>query len=112
MTDKKKAREAYDALLQKEKELRLDEAAQAEPARRSESDTHPIVESDTVDATVDATVSRRSVDPNRVTVCQSLSIRTLLVRRVFTTCWSVHLSGLHISISLFGGFVTRFYTPV
>ena len=28
---------------------------------RSENDTHPIVESDTVDATVDATVSKRSV---------------------------------------------------
>ena len=32
----------------------------------SENDTHPIVESDTVDATVDATVSKRSVDHNCV----------------------------------------------
>jgi hypothetical protein len=38
----------------------------AEPVRRSENDTHPIVESDMVDATVDATVQRRCVDPNCV----------------------------------------------
>ena len=45
----------------------LDEAAHAEPVRRSENDTqHPIVESDTVDATVNATVPRRSGDPNCV----------------------------------------------
>ena len=35
----------------------LDEAGQDEPVRRSENDTHPIVEANTVDATVDATVT-------------------------------------------------------
>ena len=49
------------------KELGLDEAAHAEPCcAPSENDTHPIVESDMVDATVDATVQRRCVDPNCV----------------------------------------------
>jgi hypothetical protein len=38
------------AQLQKGKEMGLDEAAQAEPVRRSEVDTHPIVEPDKVDA--------------------------------------------------------------
>ena len=55
-----------NALLQTRKELALDEAAQAEPVRRSEHDTHPIVESDTDDATVDAPVPKRSVNPNCV----------------------------------------------
>ena len=54
----------------------LDEAAQAEPQK---IDTHPIVESDTVDATVDATVPKRSVNPN--------CLWTLLVTKVFTTSW-------------------------
>jgi hypothetical protein len=34
----------------------LDEAAQAEPVWQSENDINPIVDSDTVDATVDAQV--------------------------------------------------------
>ena len=44
----------------------LDEAAHAEPVRRSENDTPPIVESDTVDGNVDATLSKRNVNPNCV----------------------------------------------
>ncbi len=44
----------------------LDEVAHAEPVHRSENDTHPIVESDTVDPTVNATVPRRSGDHNCV----------------------------------------------
>jgi hypothetical protein len=35
-----KARDAYNAQIQKGIEMRLDEAAQAEPARRSEKGTH------------------------------------------------------------------------
>ena len=69
VNDLNHAREAYNALLQKVNELcylGLDEAAHAEPVRRSEIDTHPIVESNTVDATVNATVPRRSGDPNCV----------------------------------------------
>ena len=46
----------------------LHEEAHAEPVRRSENDTHPIVVCDTVDATVDATVQKRSV----VKSCQIL----------------------------------------
>ena len=42
--------------------MRLDEAAQAEPVLRSENDTQPMVESDTVDVTG----AKRSVDPNCV----------------------------------------------
>ena len=42
----------------------LEEAAHAEPVRRSENDTHPIVESDTDDAPVGGTVPIRSVNPN------------------------------------------------
>jgi hypothetical protein len=38
----------------------LDEAAHSVPVRRSENDTHAIVESDTDDATVDATVPKRT----------------------------------------------------
>ena len=79
--DLNKSRETYNVLLQKV--LGLDEAAHAEPVYRSENNTHPIVESDTVDATVDATVTRRSWTP---TGCQNLSIWKLLVRRVFMTC--------------------------
>ena len=63
VNDLNKARETYDAILEKGKQLGLEEAAHAEPVRRSENDTHPIVESDTVDATVDATVPKRIVDP-------------------------------------------------
>ena len=44
----------------------LEEAAHAEPVRRAENDTHPIVESDKDDAPVDATVPKRSVNPNCV----------------------------------------------
>jgi hypothetical protein len=50
----------------KGKEVGLEEEAYAEHVRPSENDTHPIVESDTVAAKVDATVPRRSVDPNCV----------------------------------------------
>ncbi len=65
--DFNKAREAYNVLLQKV--LGLDEAAHAEPVRRPANNTHPIVESDTVDATLDAPVPRRSWKSN---VCRSL----------------------------------------
>jgi hypothetical protein len=51
VNDLNKARGAYNAILEKGK-LGLDEAA------------HDIVESDTDDATVDATVPKRSVNPN------------------------------------------------
>jgi hypothetical protein len=54
------ARLAYNAQLQKGKEMRFDEAAQSEPVRRSKNDIHPIVESDTVDATV----PKGSLNPN------------------------------------------------
>ena len=70
----KEARKAYNTHLQKGKELGLEEAAQAEPVRRSENDTHDIEELETVDATV----PQRSVDPR----CTA----KLLVRRVCTTC--------------------------
>ena len=53
-------------MLAKGKYLGLDEVAHAEPVHRSGNDAHPIVESDTVDATVDATVPKRSVNPNCV----------------------------------------------
>jgi hypothetical protein len=56
--DLNKAREAYNVLLQKV--LGLDEAANAEPVRRFENNAHPMVESDTVGATVPT----RSVDRN------------------------------------------------
>ena len=59
-----KAREAYNAILEKGKQLGLDEAVDSEPVLRSENDTHAIVESDTDDATVDAIVPTRSVNPN------------------------------------------------
>jgi hypothetical protein len=58
--DLQKATEAYLSILEKGKQLGLHGEAHAEPVRRSENDTHPIVESDTVDATV----PKRSVDPN------------------------------------------------
>jgi hypothetical protein len=64
--DLQKARETYNAILEKGKQLGLEEAAHAEPVRRAENDTHPIVESDKDDATVDATVPKRSVNPNCV----------------------------------------------
>jgi hypothetical protein len=48
-----KAQETYLSILEKGKQLGLHEEAHAEPVRRSENDTHPIVECDTVDATVD-----------------------------------------------------------
>ena len=68
------ATEAYNAILEKGKQLGLEEVAHAEntePVRRSENDTRPIVESDTVDATVEATVPIRSVNPNCVQKPQS-----------------------------------------
>jgi hypothetical protein len=68
------ARQAYNIQLQKGKELGFEEAAQAEPVRRSENDKHDIEELETVDATV----PQRSVDPT--------CIAKLLVRRV-CTCW-------------------------
>jgi len=57
-----KASDAYDAQLQKGKEMGLDEAAQAEPVRRSDKDTHDIEGTETVHATV----PKRSVDPKRI----------------------------------------------
>ena len=45
-----KARDAYNAQLQKGKEMGFDEAAQAEPVRRSEMDAHDIEETETVQA--------------------------------------------------------------
>ena len=48
----------------------LEEAAHAEPVRRAENDTHPIVESDKDDATVDATVPKRSVNEQHC-LCQT-----------------------------------------
>jgi hypothetical protein len=54
--DLQKVREAYLSILEKGKLLGLHEAAHAEPVRRSQHYTHPIVQSDTVVATVDATV--------------------------------------------------------
>jgi len=51
---------------QKGREMGLEEVAQAEPVRRSENDTHPIVESDTVGAIVDVTVTKQTADPNCV----------------------------------------------
>ena len=44
----KKARDAYTAQLQKGKEMGLDEAAQAEPVRRSEKDTQDIEGTETM----------------------------------------------------------------
>ena len=61
--DFNKARLAYNAQLQKGKEMGLDEAAQTEPVRRSENDTRVMVESDTVDATV-PTRRVNPFDPN------------------------------------------------
>ena len=43
LSDFNKTREAYNAQLQRGKEMVLDEPAQAERVRRSENDTHPIV---------------------------------------------------------------------
>ena len=58
--DFNKAREAYNAIIEKREQLGLDDAAHSEPVRRSENDTHAIAESDTDDATV----PKRSVNPN------------------------------------------------
>ena len=73
--DLQKAQEAYLSILEKGKQLGLHEEAHAEPVRRSENDTHPNVECDTVHATVDAAVPKRSVNPNCVP------------KPVFTTSW-------------------------
>ena len=54
-----KARDTYNAELQKSKEIGLEEAAQAEPARWSEKDTDDMQGTETVHATV----PKRSVDP-------------------------------------------------
>ena len=54
--DLQKARETYLSILEKGKQLGLHEEAHIEPVHRSENDTHAIVESNTDDATVDATV--------------------------------------------------------
>ena len=56
VNDLQKAREEYLSILEKEKQLGLNEEAHAEPVRRSQHYTHPIVQSDTVVAIVDATV--------------------------------------------------------
>ena len=61
VNDLKKARQVYNAVLEKGKQLGLEEAAHDEPVRWSEHDTHPIVTSDTVDVTVDSTVPKRRV---------------------------------------------------
>jgi hypothetical protein len=44
----------------------LNEVAHYQSVCRSENDAHPIVESDTVDAIVDATVPKRNVNPKCV----------------------------------------------
>jgi len=62
MTYRMHERQAYLSILEKGKQLGLHEEAHAEPVRRSENDTHHIVECDTVDATVDAAVPKRSVN--------------------------------------------------
>ena len=59
VSDLNKARDAYNAQLQKGKEIGLDEAAQTEPVPRSEKDTHDIQGTETVHGTV----PKRSVDP-------------------------------------------------
>jgi hypothetical protein len=64
VNDLNKAREAYNAILEKGKQLELDDAAHSEPVLRSENGTHVIVEADTDDTPVDATVPKRSVNPN------------------------------------------------
>jgi len=62
----------------------LDEAAQAEPVRQSEKDTHDIEGTETVHATV----PKRSVYPGQTqSVFQSLSFQALLVTRVYKTHW-------------------------
>jgi hypothetical protein len=70
--DLNKTRVAYNAQLPKGKDMGLDEAGQAEPVRRSENDTHPIVESNTVDATVNAAVTLDKTKCGPEPVCQSL----------------------------------------
>jgi len=59
-----KARDAYNTELQKGKEIGLDEAAQAEPVRRSEKDTHDIQGTETVHAIVQ-NVSKSSAGVTR-----------------------------------------------
>ena len=59
VSDLNKIRDAYNAQLQKGKEIGLDEAAQAEPVRRSEKDTHDIQGTETVHVIV----PKSSVDP-------------------------------------------------
>ena len=59
VSDLHKARLKYNAQVQKGKEMGLDEAAQTEPVRRSENDTHDIEGTETVHAPV----PKRSADP-------------------------------------------------
>ena len=63
-SDLQKVREVNNTILEEGEQLGLEETAHVEPVRRSENDNHPIVESDTDDAIVDATVPKRSVNPN------------------------------------------------
>ena len=86
-----KARLACNAQFQKGKQMGLDEAPRAEPVHRSENDTTQC-ESDSVDATVDATVPKRSVDPNCVpepfdpdAACET-SVYDVLVPQQFQDC--------------------------
>ena len=80
--DLNKAREAYNVLLQKV--LGLDEAEHAEPVRRSENNTHPIVESDTVDAT--AAVSHPVGNVPAVVNIKTLKGR--FIAHSFSTGWA------------------------
>ena len=58
--DLQKARKSYNVILAQEgKQLGLEETTQTDPVNASENDTHPIVESDTHDATVDTTVPKK-----------------------------------------------------
>ena len=59
VSDFNKARDAYNAQLQKGEKMGLDQEAQAEPVRRSINDTHDIEGTETVHTTV----PKRSVDP-------------------------------------------------
>ena len=59
VSDLHKARLKYNAQLQKGKEMGLDEAAQTQPVRRSENDTHDIGGTETVHAPV----PKQSADP-------------------------------------------------
>ena len=90
--DLQNAREAYLSILEKGKQLGMHEEAHAEPVRRSENDTYPIAEFDTVDTTADATVPKRIVNPNCVpnpfhpqAACDK-SVYDVLVAQQFQDC--------------------------